>query len=264
MSEPSKTGPIEIADIEMRVRTFAPRALALILAIALPFAAYAVVGDATNSHVFLVKQVQVGPLNTLTEAELLQVSQLDRARNVLTVDPYEVEERLEAHPWVEDATVNVDLRALSVQIDIVERELAAIVVGAVPLLVDGDGESIRLWERDALDVPVIVGVDVVRDAAGYPRAESRRVQEALEVMELAQAEFPSRTLREVQHRGALGYRVHFENFEITVGSEDVADRLAGVRAAAAELDRRPSYALADSASPTRITFGFTPAPSEER
>jgi hypothetical protein len=264
MSEPSKTGPIEIGDVETRVREFAPKALALLLALALPFATYAVVGDATNSHVFLVQQVTVGPLSTLSEAEVLQVSQMDRARNVLTIDPYEVEAQLEAHPWIEDATVNVDLRALSVQIDVVERQLAAIVAGAVPLLVDDEGQSIRLWERDELNVPVIVGVGVVRDADGRPHAESRRVREALQVIEMAQSEFPTRTLREVQHRGALGYRLHFENFEITVGADAVSDRLAGVRLAAAELDRRPSYALADSASPNRITFGFTPAPSEER
>lgn len=264
MSEPSQTGPIEIGDLETRVRAFAPKALALLLAFALPFAAYGLVGDVTHSHVFLVNQVTVGPLQTLSAAEVLEVAQMNVARNVLTVNPYVVEEQLEAHPWIEDATVNVDLRALSVQIDVVERQLAAIVVGAVPLLVDHEGASIRQWDGDGLAVPVIVGVEVVRDAAGYPHAETRRVAEALAVIELAQSEFPTRTLREIQHRGALGYSLHFEDFEITVGPDAVGDRLAGVRTAAAELDRRPSYALADAASPARITFGFTPAPSEGR
>ena len=254
----------EISIFEHRVRSLAPKLLALVLALAVPFAAYRFVGDATHSHIFLVQDVRVGHVEALTEAEVLRIADMARARNVLMLDAHAIETRLEAEPWIRAASVSVDLRALSVQIDIEERTLAAVVADGVPLMVDTDGQPIRAWEGDALSAPVIVGVPIHRDQAEMRHPDAERLAESLRVIELASAEFPTRRLREVHHRGSLGFRLHFERFEVTVGSDRVHERLAHVHTGLAELDRRPSYALADATSPTRITFGFLPVPSEDR
>ena len=255
---------LDIGTLEQRVRSLAPKLLALVLAVTVPFAAYQFVGDATHSHIFLVQEVRVAAVESLTEAEVLRLADMDRARNVLMLDAHAIETRLESEPWIRDASVTVDLRALSVQIDIEERTLAAIVADGVPLMVDTDGEPIRTWEGDALDAPVIVGVPIRRDEAGMPIPDPVRLADTLDLIALAEAEFPTRRLREVHHRGSLGYRLHFDRFELTVGADRLDERLAHVHTGLAQLDRRPLYALADATSPTRITFGFSPVPSEER
>lgn len=253
-----------IGALERRVRLLVPMLMALLLAVAAPFAAYSLVGDATHSHVFLVREVRIGSLERLTEADVLRVAGLDRARNILMLDPHEIETNLEAQPWVSRASVTIDLRALTVQLDVLERELAAIVADGVPLLVDANGEPIRVWAGDALEAPVIVGVPVTRDDTGQPHADQRRLHEALAVIDQARVSFPERTLLELHHRGAMGFTVYFEHFEVTIGPDRTTERLDSVNAAIPQLERRPLYAIADSTSPTRITFGFTPVPSEER
>jgi hypothetical protein len=254
----------EIGEFESRVRSLVPKLLALVLAVAVPFVAYGLVGDATHSHIFLVQDVRVGPLETLDEADILRIADMDRARNVLMVDAHAMETRLEAEPWIRAAAVTIDLRAQTVQIDIEERTLAAIVADGPPLMVDPFGVPIRRWEGETLDAPVVVGVPVSRDESGTLLPDAERLEETLRVIAIADTEFPTRRLREIHHRGSLGFRLHFDRFEVTVAPDRVSARMAHVHTGLAGLDRRPSYALADASSPTRITFGFLPVPSEER
>lgn len=253
-----------IGVMERRVRALVPMLLALLLALAVPFAAYSLVGDATRSHIFLVRDVNVSDLERLSEADVLRLAGLDRARNVLMLDPHEIQTRLESEPWVREASVEIDFRALTVQIDVAERELAAVVADGVPLLVDVDGAPIRTWSGDALQAPVIVGVPVTRDETGQPHADARRLRDALSLIDQAAAAFPTRRIRELHHRGAMGFTVYFDDFEIALSPDQVDQRLGSVRTAIESLERRPLYAIADSTSPHRVTFGFTPVPSEER
>jgi cell division protein FtsQ len=108
-----------------------------------------------QSPVLDVDQVTVSGANRTEAGVAREAAGIDLGRAMVSVDPGAAEARLEALPWVEQATVRRDWPG-AVAITLVERTPVAMVGAASSaVLVDGDGRALGPADDDAL--PLVAG-----------------------------------------------------------------------------------------------------------
>ncbi len=111
----------------------------------------------TSPYVKLDEIVMTGVEDEL-KYELIKASQLSTEMNLIAVRLNEVENRLEAHPWVKDADVKRDFPHTLV-IDIKKEIPWALVAFEKLVYLNEDGEFFKEVElKDNLDYPVITGI----------------------------------------------------------------------------------------------------------
>jgi cell division protein FtsQ len=112
-----------------------------------------------NSPYFSVGQATVLGHRQVSAEEIQQLSGLEPGTNIFAVSPSEAGRRIVAHPWVAQATVRRRLPC-HLTIEVQEREAVALVKFGQLFLVDAGGHLFKPFEvRDAVDLPVITGVD---------------------------------------------------------------------------------------------------------
>jgi cell division protein FtsQ len=117
---------------------------------------------AINTPVFHASDVHVGGEARLSPARIVELSGVRPTTNVVRLSTEAVARRLEADPWIADASVTRVLPA-TVRIEVVERRpLATVRAGSRWALVAGDGTVLRLGPKRP-PFPVLEGV-VVRAA----------------------------------------------------------------------------------------------------
>ncbi len=235
------------------IRWVLPRMLAVVVAFAIPVLAYSAIGGITESRVFVVEAIDMAGNSALSEAQVLEAAGFAGPRNILTVSEVEVEQRLEAHPWIRHAEVAVNFRSRTVSMTVEERTLAAVAVGAHTLLIDTNGEVIEPWQaHNALTVPVFVGV---------PADDTAAMLEAISLSEQIQqtATAAENPVVEIHTMGAAGFRVLLANgFEIRVARDRIAERIAVLDAALDHARSRtafPTYVYLTSTDPARAVIG---------
>jgi len=115
-----------------------------------------------------------------SEAELLKLANLSAGQNLFALDASAAERAMASHPWVKSVRITRRFPGgLSVEVE--ERAPHALVVLGSLYLLDGDGQPFRRAQPgDALDPPLVTGVD--RDAyAQDPAAATARIAGALDV-----------------------------------------------------------------------------------
>lgn len=140
---------------------------------------------ASRSSMFHARSVRVGGTTELTRSEVLAASGLSRRTNVLWLDEGSVERRLEAEPWVEDATVWVDF-PWTLEIAIRERVPVAVATDGIRReLMAGDGTVLGQGPADRglvrIEVPSTVAVEqadaLAADAASAVGVMSQDLRE---------------------------------------------------------------------------------------
>ncbi len=146
-----------------------------------------------SSPRFAVRTVHVDGNVRRTAHQIIQRAGIEVGKNVFAVDEGEAAALLKADPWIEKATVTVDLPN-DVSIQVVEREARALATIEGKLyLVDARGELFkRFVAGDPYDLPVVTGIDpdvVARDR----ETVAMTVRRALELMsDLDQAKISAR------------------------------------------------------------------------
>jgi cell division protein FtsQ len=103
---------------------------------------------AGRSSVFAVDRIRVVGEEHLRAAEIVRRSGIEPGANVLFLDTGAIERRIEADPWVRDATVTRRLPS-AVTIRVVERTPVAVVRrNGRPILVAADGTELGPVSRD--------------------------------------------------------------------------------------------------------------------
>ena len=122
---------------------------------------------------FLVRSVSVTGLHHVARKEVIGRLALKPDTALYSINPSWLADRLRAHPWIKDATV--ELKPLhEIHIDIVEREPAVVVrTLAENFLADSEGFLLaHLGSSDDPTLPMLSGVDAKRLIQG--RLEDRR------------------------------------------------------------------------------------------
>jgi cell division protein FtsQ len=145
-----------------RRRRFAALAVIGLLAVALAGVAL------TYTSVFAAKRIDVRGTSWLTAADVRRVAQVDASTNVFHLDTSAVSTRLEADPWIADASVSRHLPSRLV-IDVEERTPVALTPQGGVIAAD----AISLPGADPAGIPPVrarVGVLPDQDLAAAARA----------------------------------------------------------------------------------------------
>ena len=145
------------------VRTHGPGVLKAIvltgLTCALAWGAIETRRWALTSPFFLLKETSFSGLHRALPGELLKLSGLTVGQNLWTLDTGALERAMATHPWLCDVEVRRHFPS-SVVVEVREHVPAALVALGDLYLLDEDGEPFkRLQSEDALDLPLITGVE---------------------------------------------------------------------------------------------------------
>ena len=109
---------------------------------------------------FVIREVRVTGLRTVTRDEVLDRLQLESRATLLSVSPAQLEARVSAHPWVRSAEISrLPFHVLSVEV--AERRPAAVLrTPSSAFLLDDEGAVLTvLAEHEHEELPVVVGLD---------------------------------------------------------------------------------------------------------
>jgi cell division protein FtsQ len=250
------------------MRRAAPALLVLTAAGAVGAGAFAGYRFITTSPRFAIDSIEIQGAHATSADDLRARLPIALGDNVFLADLDAVEARLEAEPWIADAAVRRRLPR-TIEIDIVEREAAAVVELDGLYLADADG---RPFKRARLDLgegqglPVVTGIarDTLRDD---PTAAADRVKRALGTLAAWTADGAARpTIGEVRvdERFAVTLFTYDDAIAVRLGEADgepLRDRLGRFDAAWAALSpdervRTRAIHLDHDTRPDHITVAF--------
>src|SRR5262245_51790488 len=144
---------------------------------------------AVRSPRFTVEQIAFQGLQRAQEAELLRLSGLAKGQGLLQLDLGAATRAMAGHPWVKEVQARRRFPS-TVEVEVREHLPAAVLSMGDLYAVDAEGSPFkRLQPGDALDLPLITGVDRDRYLQDRERWEAR-IRQALELAQLYQARFP--------------------------------------------------------------------------
>lgn len=233
------------AAVHGAVRTHAPGVLRALLALALTvglvWGAVALRAWALRSPTFALQEVSFSGLTRAGRPELLRLGGLAAGQNLFALDVEQLERSLQAHPWVRAAEVTRHFPS-AVAVRVEEHVPAALVVLGDLYVLDEQGEPFkRVAPADALDLPLVTGLDREAYVADEQRARAR-FRQALDVARAYAVALPSRRERlsevRLQAAGDALTLVSATGQEVQLGTgealEQKLQRLARVRDALAE------------------------------
>ncbi|MBF5044416.1 FtsQ-type POTRA domain-containing protein [Aggregicoccus sp. 17bor-14] len=235
------------AAVQGAVRTHAPTVLRALLTAALTvglvWSGVALRAWALASPTFALQEVTFTGLARAGRPELLKLSGLAPGQNLFSLDVDQLERSLMAHPWVRAVEVTRHFPA-AVSVVVEEHVPVALVVLGDLYVLDEQGEPFkRVAPSDALDLPLVTGVD--REAYVADEAHTRaRFRQALEVARAYAAASPSRRerLSEVRLTGDALTLVSATGQEVPLGegmeAEQLAQKLARLEKVRGELAER--------------------------
>lgn len=186
------------AAVQGAVRTHAPAVLratlALVLTVGLVWGGVALRAWALSSPTFALSEVSFTGLGRAGRAELLKLGGLAAGQNLFALDVEALERSLQAHPWVRKVEVTRHFPA-AVSVTVEEHVPEALVVLGDLYVLDEQGEPFkRVAPADALDLPLVTGLDREAYMADEDRARAR-FRQALDVARAYGVALPSRRER---------------------------------------------------------------------
>ncbi|MDX2018755.1 MAG: FtsQ-type POTRA domain-containing protein [Deltaproteobacteria bacterium] len=176
---------------------------------------------------FALAQILVGPTQHISHAEVINLAGVELGAKLLSVDPDEVAARVAQHPWVFSVHVERKLPA-ALQIDIVERNAAAVAMLGGLYLVDEEGHAFkRATTAEAAGLVIFTGIER-EQYTERPDAVRAAYKDALGLL----AEYsrnPKRPkLSEIRIDPRYGYSLHFlqSGAEVRLGNSSYSEKLA--------------------------------------
>ncbi|HZH04703.1 MAG TPA: FtsQ-type POTRA domain-containing protein [Myxococcaceae bacterium] len=210
------------------------------LLVALALAGRAALAWLRTSPRFALKTIAFSGTTHATHHELLRVSGLSAGQNLFQLDAGALERSVCAHPWVREAKVTRHFPGgVSIRVE-EHRPVAVVSLGELYLLDDRGEPFKKLQADDALDLPLVTGVDR-EEYVKRPESVATQLRQALDIAAAYAASEAGRgePLSEIRLTGegvtlvtgAAGREVHFGES----ATQEKLDRLARIRA---ELQRR--------------------------
>ena len=212
-----------------------------------------------TSESFSLGDVQVQGLEKLTRDEILHTASIEEGMSIFSLDEQEASARLERHPWIREAVVKKRMPD-AVSVEIVERELVALLWSGAIYRVDADG---TIFERHPDGAPVDrvmitgIGEALLTDDREILKAELRKIIQILgeyERMGLGTVA-PVRNVHR-EHGGGIVLYIGDEAREVRLGVGHTRKKLRRLRAVLRELRKDKldwDYIMVDSRNfPERV------------
>ena len=151
------------AEIKAVASTLAPTLFrvmgAAVASAAIIFGAYSLLQWARQSPRFAITTITFTGNAHASDAELSRVGGVQLGQNLVALDALALERLIASHPWVKAARVNRHFPQ-TLEVQITEHRPAAMVSLGDLYLLDEDGEPFkRVQPSDALDLPIVTGVE---------------------------------------------------------------------------------------------------------
>jgi cell division protein FtsQ len=264
------------AEVQGAVRAHAPAVLRGLLTVALTvglvWGAVSLRAWALSSPSFALETVTFTGLSRASRPELLKLGGLAAGQNLFALDVDLLERSLSSHPWVRAVEVTRHFPS-AVSVVVEEHVPAALVVLGDLYVLDERGEPFkRVAPSDALDLPLVTGLD--RETYVADEAQAReRFRQALDVAHAYAAALPARRERLSELRlsttGDALTLVSATGQEVRLGAgqgevlEQKLQRLARVRGELAERGLSAEVIHLDNrARPGRVAVKLSGAGSE--
>lgn len=151
--------------------------------------------------------------NRLLETdEVLNLISVKQEQNITNIDLLEIQKSLESHPYIELALVSRKFPS-TLQINIVEREPVALILGSELFAVDQNAVLLPRSKPQALSgLPVITGIEGFKEIPGT-RIDSDRIVEAIGLFNIIRTIDSElyRNLSEVNFNNRKGFLVYFND-----------------------------------------------------
>lgn len=123
---------------------------------------------------FTITSVEVNEVPKVSRDEVLAVLNLGAERGLLSTDPAQLKQRLESHPWIQQA----DVRRVfpdTLVVELKEREPAAVLrAGTRELLLGQDGAVITEASQGTFEgFPILTGIDYAQAVSGNAETTER-------------------------------------------------------------------------------------------
>lgn len=215
------------------------------LAIGIPYGIYMYYQHLVEQGHFIPNKISIHGNVRLSDKTILDASGLQmEGVNLFETDVRTIEASIETLPWVEKATVKIDLPD-AVDIAIVEHQPLGIVNDGQLYVVNLSGHVIKTWAPEDMLMAPIVSTD---------KAIDTQAAEIVRAFELAntvtKSGFPHK-IQEVHYDNATGYTLFTDTSEIRLGYDRFDARIARLLVVDDELTRRhvtASYILLDGDS----------------
>lgn len=232
---------------------------------AIVFGAIVVAQWARQSPRFAVETLSFTGNTHASDAELMRIAGLQLGQNLVATDAFALERQLAAHPWVKAALVHRRFPR-TLDLKITEHRPVAIVSLGDLYLVDEDGEPFkRLQPSDALDLPIVTGIE--RDDYVARRDDTvTRLGQALNAARQYSATAPNLSEVHLDQEGVT--LVTADGLQIRLGEggfEEKLGRLARVRQELKTRALTPQVIRLDNrAAPSSVTVSLQATASPER
>ena len=233
--------------------------LASAAAILVPMGLYFGTHAFLESSTFLLREVEVVGAVMHEREEVLEVADLVRPRNVLSLRPESVARAVEQLDWVREAEV-VQARGRRLVIEVRETRWRSTAADGTLWLVGEDGLPIRRWQpADGVGRPLIFGFSDTSDLEDERiRVDREAIREAHALLDRIADRFPEdgMDVMELEKLPASRYRVVTRGgIEVLLATDDLErrlERLAGILERLEREDRRPERILLDGEQVERI------------
>lgn len=190
-----------------------------------------------------IREVQVTGVRHMTQQDVLDRLALKKGLALHQVSGRSLVERLRAHPWIKDATVE-RLPPHTLAIVVLERLPAAVLrTGSGYLLCDAEGVVLsQLGVQDDPSLPLLIGFDA--KALGQGEGQARQaVQSGVNLAKLIAMTFDGRVEIDVTNSSGLiastkGVRFHFGNEALSAQWERFRKVRSSLRLAALDGKKR--------------------------
>lgn len=151
--------------------------------------------------------------NRLLETdEILTLISVKQEQNITNIDLLEIQKSIESHPYIEIALVSRKFPS-TLQINIVEREPVALILGSELFAVDQNTVLLPRSKLQALSgLPVITGIEGFKEIPGT-KIDSDRIVEAIGLFNIIRTIDSKmyRNLSEVNFNNQKGFLVYFND-----------------------------------------------------
>lgn len=139
---------------------------------------------------FSLQNIEVIGVNRVSESGVIELANIDKNINILTIDLNEVEQKIRKNPWIKELRLRRILPG-TFRITIQEKIAHAVVIYDTPYFVTSNGEIIKpVFPGEDIDLPVISGLAskdwiFIRNALGILKSpETQKVIPPSQIGEL--------------------------------------------------------------------------------
>jgi len=199
------------------------KATILVLTVAVVAFLWRVVyGYMKETPLLTLNEITVEGCQKTSEKDILSMTQLDRQRNILSIDLAKLRSKVQANPWIERAQIR-RIFPDKISIKITERKPVAIILLDRLYYIDGQGGIFaRVPKGHQIDHPVLTGL-LRDDFKAHPDEAWRLVSKALQLIRVIEGgeTLPQKDISEIHMDKAFGLSIYTNDgaIEIKLGHD---------------------------------------------